>query len=300
MNKILRITGVLFLIFSLSGCLKDGVNECPGTDIRINFYVEKFANRSSNPLDDTEEKFCDRIGHFRYYLYQNNTLYAQGMVEEFDTSTGNYYYLDYSQLEYGDYQIIVVGNCTKKALSGDTSDPANLVLTYPGCTETEDFFSAEFKFTVNSPEAKKYDVGLLRTQGVIRYTFINMPSEISELDIIMENVSSEKWITGDYKNACQAFQNYNLTTLTGRTAEDGYIMGSFPTLSGEKSSFYLNLYREGETEPFRSELISNDLTVTRNQLLDIAVTFNDGNISYEILLDSSWGGTSPGGETGID
>jgi len=284
----------------VSGCVRDGVDECPEGSVRLNFFAERFRNRSLNPLDDREDIFTDRIGHFRYYLYKDGVLNKQGMIEKFEKATINSYSMEFSQLEYGEYEMVVVANCTKTALSGDAASSANLVLTYPGCGDTEDFFSAVFPFTVNSAEKKEYDIGLLRAHGVIRYTFVNMPSDISDIDIVMENVSSEKWITGDYKNIYKASQRYIVVPLNRQTAdEEGYIMGTFPTLPDGRSSYYLNLYRQGETEPFRSELISDNLTIARNQLLDIAVTFNNGNISYEILLDSSWNGSSSGGATEI-
>ena len=60
------------------------------------------------------------------------------------------------------------------------------------------------------------------------------------------------------------------------------------------------MYKERESTPHISQMITDDLVVRRNQLLDIAVTFNDGYLSFEIDLNSDWDGSSSGGEVGIE
>ena len=197
MVKNISIIGILFLFVTLSGCVKDGVEECPAGTVQLHFFVEKFRNKSLNPLDDREAKFCDRVGHIRYYLYKDGTLIRNQIVDQFQDVGSNCYSLSLPDLEYGDYEMVLVANCTKRALSGDPVKSSNLLLTYPGSSDTEDFFTAVFPFTVNSNEAKEYEVGLLRTHGVVRYTFLNMPSDVYDFEVVMENVGNEKWISGD-------------------------------------------------------------------------------------------------------
>lgn len=298
-NKI-KITGILLLIAFLSGCVKDGLDECPEGTVRLNLFVEKFRNKSQNPLDDYEDNFNDRVGHLRYYLYRNGVLKQQGIIDKFAKASGPSYAFDFQNLEYGSYNMVIVANCTKTALSGDQAIADNLLLTYPGVADTEDFFTAVFPFEVESNDMAEYNVGLLRTHGVIRYTFKNMPADISDIEMVMKNVSSEKWVTGDYKNACEAASRYVIVPLAKQATDDGYIVSTFPSLTGARSAYYLHVYRNKEITPYMMHLVSDTLTVTRNQLLDIAVTFNNGGLSFEIDLDSKWDGSSSGGETGLE
>lgn len=297
----MKIFGLLLLIAVFSGCVKDGEDPCPPAgSVKIDFFVEKFRNESENPLDDREEDFYNRVNHLRYFIYKNGELYDQGIINQFLKTVSPSHTFQFTGLDYGSYNMVVVANCTKEALSGDPANADNLLLTYPGCTDTEDFFTATFPFEVQTDEVKEYEVGLMRTHGVIRYTFKNLPDNITDMEIVMKNVSQEKWITGDYKAACEATQRYQIIPLVKQITTDDYIMGTFPTLPDDKSIYYLNMYRERETTPYISQMITDDLVVRRNQLLDIAVTFNDGYLSFEIDLDSDWGGSSSGGEVGIE
>lgn len=299
-NKI-KIAGILLLMIVVSGCVKDGLDECPEGNVRLNLFVEKFRNKSQNPLDDREDNFTDRVNHLRYYLYRDNVLRQQGIITKFTKATSPSYTFDLTNLEYGDYQMVVVANSNKTALSGDAALSKNLLLTFPGCADTEDYFTSVFPFSVNSNETNEYDVGLLRTHGVIRYTFKNMPSDISDIEVVMRNVSNEKWITGDYMNSYEASRKYVLIPLAKQSAAEDYVIGTFPSLKGERSAYYLNMYRNNEDTPYLKQMITDTLTVVRNQLLDIAVTFNQGELSFEIDLDSKWEpGSNLGGEIGLE
>lgn len=300
-NK-MKIAGIVLLLAIVSGCVRSGMDECPDGNVRLNIFVEKFRNKSQNPLDDYEENFTGRVGHLRYFLYKDGVLVGkENVISQFTKAGGPSFPLDLVDLEYGKYNVVIVGNSTKTAFSGDPVLADNLLLTFPGCAETEDFFTAVFPFEVRSNDKKEYQVGLLRTQGVIRYTFKNMPSDISDIEVVMKNVSNEKWITGDYKNACEASQKYVIIPLTKQNlAEGDYVIATFPSLQGELSAYHLNMYRNNEETPYMRQMITDTLTVTRNQLLDIAVTFNEGKLDFEIDLDSEWDGSLPGGETGLE
>lgn len=299
-KNVKTIIGLFLVTLVLFGCVRDGVDECPAGDIRLHFFVEKFQNKSQNPLDDREDVFSNVVGHLRYYLYKDGSLFREGMVSDFNITRSNCYSMEYTDLEYGSYEMVVIANCTQEALEGDCTDPTNLVLTYPGCEHTEDYFTSVFAFDVKSDQSMDYEVGLSRVQGASRYTFKNIPEEIDHIEIIVDNVSHQKWVKGDYENSCTASQKYTIIPLTRMQSLEGYVIKSFPTLSNEYSTFYLNLYTGDSEEPYRQEVISGDLSIIRNQLLDLEVTFdNESGISFEILLDNSWEGSSPGGETGI-
>jgi len=295
-----KILAVLLGTLFLSGCIKDGMIECPPeseANIVLEFYAEKFQNASQNALDDREENFCDRIEHIRYYLYKDGVLIEDSIVTEFDKTANSCFTMELDSLEYGQYEMVVVGNSTRNALTGDSVNASNLVITYPGSTDTEDFFTAVFPFTVNSQDSKTYEVGLYRAHGVIRYHFINVPEDLSEVEVLVSNVGSEKWVKGNYINVVDATQLYAITqTATRADIEDNALLiGTFPTPQNEFSEYHLSLYRKGETSPYFSSMIADTLQVVRNQLIDIVTTFNNGNVDFEIYMDNEWDGSLWGG-----
>jgi len=296
MINYIKIFGVLLGILSLSSCVKDGETLCPEGQIKLNFYAEKFQNKSQNPLDDKEEVFADRIGHIRYYLYKDGKLIEDKVYDKF--TNGDHFSLTYQNLDYGKYEAVVVANSKKTSLTGDPVKSANLLLTYPGYANTEDFFTAVFPFTVNSTESKEYEVGLLRAHGVVRYTFVNMPADLSDVEVAVKNVRNEKWVTGDYADICEANHKYaTLQVVTRQSIADtqGFVLGTFPTPTNEKSQYYMSLYRQGEENSYYSTMITDTLSIPRNQLVDIIATFNDGNVGFEVQLDNEWDGSVLGG-----
>lgn len=281
-----------------SSCITDGETLCPEEKVTFHFFAEKFQNKSQNALDDREDRFCDRIHHVRYYLYKENNLLEERVIDKFDSSNNNCFTLEYTDLEPGNYEMVVIGNSTKTALTGDPVKPANLVITYPGAIDTEDYFTSVFPFTVRPNEVKTYEVGLSRAHGVIRYKFVNMPADIAGIGVAMKNVTGQKWVTGDYKEILEADRRYTISNVvTRQTGEDNpdYVIGTFPSPVNERSSFYLSLYRNGVDTPYLTQMVSDTLNVIRNQLIEITTTFNDGNMSFEIVLDNEWDGSIPGG-----
>lgn len=302
MTKNLSIVGILLLLMTFSSCVKDGVDECPTGQVRLNFYAERFRNRFEDPLADREDKFCAVVNHLRYFLYKDGALFRQEIIPNFDDKDINCYTLSLNDLEYGDYQIVVVGNSTGIALTGDPVNPANLRIGYPGFADTEDYFTTSYPFSVSSPETKSYDVGMSRVHGVVRYSFRNMPADVSNFSVAMENVSMSKWVIGEYEEIGRAFNTFVFSSPTTRQASpnEEYVIGTFPTLSDQRSAYHLSLFRQGETEPYITHLVGDTFNIRRNQLLDITTIFEDGNIRFEVNMDSDWDGSLPNPGTELD
>ena len=295
------IIGLFLIAFLSSGCVKDGLDECPSGRVNLHLYVEKFRNSSVDLVSNSEENFTDKVNHLRYYLYKDGELINQELIQNFSKATNPCQTFEFTDLDYGDYNLVFIANCTKDALSGDSTIADNLVLTFPSCADTEDFFTAVHPFKVTSNDDTEYEVGLLRTHGIVRYTFNNMPDNISEIEVIVKNVNSEKWVTGTYKETCEASHKYTITPLGRAETDNSYIIGTFPTPEGEYSTYHLNLYRNNEASPYLERMITDTMSVVRNQLLDIAVTFeSETDLSFEIELNKDWDGSSSGGETGLE
>lgn len=293
------ILGIIVALFTLAGCIKEDLDPCPAGNVRMNIYAEKFQNISEDPMLSTETDFKGRMSHLRYFLYQGDVLKDQGIVRDFSGVNGAFYTLSWQNLDFGDYRLVLVGNSTANAMTGDGSVADNLLLTYPGADLTEDYFSAVFPFTVDCNCTTDFNVGLSRMQGVVRYTFKNVPADLTDIEIGMTGVTAQKHITGDYEGAGNATHRHTILPVRAVAGPD-FSIGIFPTLPDKKAVFSMKLYRNHEPEPYYDRMVTDTLRIRRNQLLEIGTTFSDGEVFFEIKMDASWDGSTPGGDTEIN
>lgn len=295
----MKIIGILLALFALAGCVKENLAPCPVGNVRVNVYAEKFRNVSENALDNVETRFTDRIQHLRYFLYREGKLKEKGIVSDWSAVNSAFYTLSWQNLDFGDYRLVLVCNSTAKAMTGDELSADNLLVTYPGADLTEDYFSAVFPFQVDCDCNSEYNVGLSRMQGIVRYSFKNIPSDLTDIEIGMKGTASRKYITGDYEGDGNASYKYSVVPVRA-VADPNFSMALFPTLPDKKAVFSMKLYRNHEATPYYDRMVTDTLRIRRNQLLDIATNFSNGEISFEILMDSSWDGSVPGGDTDIE
>lgn len=295
-----KIRFALLLLLALTGCVKEKLDPCPVGKVKVNIYAEKFQNPSDNPGDQTEERVADRLGHLRYFLYQEGSLKDKGVIRDFSGINDAFYTLNWDALDFGNYQLVLVGNSTRDALSGDETLPDNLVLTYPGCDLTEDFFAAVLPFEVNCNCTSEFRVALSRVQGVVRYSFKGVPADLTDVEIGVTHVSNQKYITGEYTGEGEAVKKYAfLPVKVNAESNPRFAIGIFPTLPEKRAVFSMKLYRNHEDSPYYNERISDTLKIRRNQLLDIITTFSDGKVQFDIRMDGTWDGTSSGGDIDI-
>lgn len=295
-TKVLLIIGIFFILVS---CIKEDLDPCPLGKVKINVYAEKFQNPSENALDNVEEKIKDRIQHLRYYLYHEGKIKQKGIVSDWSAVGGAFYTLTWEGLGWGDYELVLVGNSTKNALSGDENIADNLVLTYPGSEHTEDYFATVLPFTVNCDCELEFNAALSRVQSVIRYIFKNVPVDLTDIEVKMSRLTTQKYITGNYEGEGSAFKKYTLLP-TRAEANTIFTIGAFPTHTDTRAALNMKLFRNHEMNPYYDQIVTDTLKVKRNQLLDIITTFSDGKLNFEIRMDSSWDGFNPGGNTEIE
>ena len=114
--------------------------------VQLNYYAESFRSRSLDPLEEIEAVCSDRITNIQYFLYRNATLYNQGTISNLLKSSkageaSNRYTFNFSDLDFGEYEMIIVANCTGKGFKGDPINNSNLLLSYLSADDTEDYFS---------------------------------------------------------------------------------------------------------------------------------------------------------------
>lgn len=292
---------LLFLsILLFAGCIHESLDPCPVGDVKVNIYVEKFQAVTHNYDTDMEAAFNTRIQDIHYFLFKDNALIEEGRISDCSSYTSPPYTFQRQGLEFGDYCLAIVSNCS--AYVGGNA-PADLFFTYAGVDNKEDYFAVCFPFTVDCDCQTEYNAYMERTHGVIRYTFSNVPSDISGIEMTMTNVGNKKLIDGDYSGQMEAIKRIPVNAVTRAVAENNDItvtLGTFPTTTGMRSAYRLRLFKHGGEEPWYDNTVTDTLTVRRNQLLSIDTRFTEGALSFDISVDTAWDGSIPGGETDVN
>ncbi|MDL2319548.1 hypothetical protein LJC45_00240 [Alistipes sp. OttesenSCG-928-B03] len=305
MIRLLNIAGLMLMPLVFLACdIRLGEDPCPNVNIKL--FAEVFQNpEMEDPLHKTEANFYSRIGHLEYMLYKDGVLVDH---DKFDVSgTAPSHLLPLIGLPYGDYALIVVGNCKNNKLEGNLEDICSLKLRYPGWRSSEDFFYRLFHFSVDSEEDKEYDLGLYRAHGFVRVSFVNMPEFINKFQIRIGNVTQareiEKRTFITRHDEATSFDISNSTNLE----EDCFIVGTFPSLKSSDAlttagtPIYIDLFHDGDPDtPYYTECAGTDLEIVRNHLLNLRLIFNDGETSFDISLDTDWDGTLFPGDGGVE
>lgn len=291
---------ILFSLFLFTGCISETLDPCPVGDVKINIYVEKFQSVTHDYQKDMEPSFSTRIKDIHYFLFKDNALLEEGRITDCTPYSASPYTFERQGLEYGDYCLAMVSNCS--AYVGGNA-PADLFLSYAGVDNKEDYFATCFPFRIDCNCESEYNAFMERTHGVIRYTFTDIPTDLSEVEMTMTNVGNKKMIDGDYSGQIEVTKRIPVNQLT-RAADANnnltVVLGTFPTANGTKSAYRLRLYRNGEENPSYSETVTETLTIRRNQLVDITTRFTGDIPSFEVKVNTAWDSSNSGGDTEIN
>lgn len=295
--KTISLFFITILLFT--GCIHETLDECPVGDVKIHVYVEKFKAVTHNYPADMEAAFNTRIKDIHYLLFKDNALVEEGRLADCSSLSGNSYTFERAGLDFGDYCLALVSNCS--AFAGGNS-PAELFIDYAGIDNREDHFAVCYPFTVDCDCETEYNVYMERTHGVIGYTFSNVPAEMSGIEMTITNVGNRKAIDGDYSGQVEVTKRIPVGALTRAAGADNdltVVIGTFPTATGMRSAYRLQLFKNGDETPWYNETVTDTLTVRRNQQLDIITRFSGSTPSFEVVINTSWDGSTSGGETDI-
>ena len=291
MKKILLISLSLLVMFTACD-IKEDRDDCPGGETRIQVYVEKFQHEEGRSIpENSEAQFNTRIHSIYYYLYKGDDLQEQGVLDATDISAQTYTFT-YPSLSYGDYTLVLLGNTENNMPSRSIPE---MDLVYPGYAVTEDYFRDSFDFTVSDPDGHAYVTQLQRVQGVVRFTFLNMPAHITGIDVSLDELSSHSFRDGSYTDE-YTFSRYLPQSDLVRDENNvvSFSVLTFPTLEDERTSWRVKLYRDGSEQPYFDRVVLTDLQALRNQLLDLVMDFGElgdgGSFRYYVNLDGLWDG----------
>lgn len=300
-----KIISLFLGIFFFTSCINEDLNPCPPTkgNVKINLYVEKFQNKSLDPLVSREAAFNKRLHYMCYYLYKGDSLLEHGIESDLTTRTAPAFIFEHHDLDFGDYTLVIGGNCpTQGILTGTGLKREELMFNYPLTGSLEDYFACVFPFTVNCDCTQEYDAGLQRVLGVVRCNFVNLPDDISEVEISLNGLTCKKAFTSDYAEETEITKHFPVHRSL-RSSNQSYSMGTFPTIAGKRTAYRLRLYSSGKETPVFEQVMTDTLQVARNQLLELVTTFGADGIKgqnrFEVFLDKDWNGSVDGGNTNI-
>lgn len=295
----IKVLSLFLPVLLFAGCIHETLDPCPEGDVKVNIYAERFQAVTHNFPEDMETSFHTRIKDLHYFLFKDNALIKEGRISDTSSSTGPSYTFDFGKLAFGDYCLSVVSNCSAD-IQGDAPD--NLFFTYAGVDNKEDYFSLSFPFTVDCDCETEYNAYLERAHGVIRYNFYNIPPHTTGIEVSITNLGNRKQINGDYSGQDEITKRISVEELV--PAEEGdalvFALGTFPTTKGEHSTCKIALYNGEDETPWYAATITGEAIVRRNQLLDITARFTGDIPSFEVKVDTSWGGSNSGGGTDIN
>lgn len=292
--------------WAFSGCITDGdLNPCPtpASGVDVSIYVERFngslepGRSASVPLyrsvfETSESCFGDRIEKLYYLLYRDGTLVEDGIVQNPSLVRTSHYMFKRDDLVPGRYTLYLMANCPD--LEASPVNPDEITVAYPGHDLTADYFMAYLPFTVNKDSRASYVAQLKRLHGIVRFTFYDLDPSITKIDIHMDGLTGSGCILGTYSDDYE----FNISVPVnpaGRAGGDTQsVVGLFPTTDGGVSSWDVKVHR-ADGEPLYFEgIVSRDLNVMRNRLLDLRATFTEGGISFDVSVGQEWDDANEG------
>lgn len=307
MKKLLLIAAV---IFGITACVQDGdLPPCPvpGSGVDINVYAERFNGVLDAELDDSradipavtwEERFMDRIVKLYYLLYKDNVLIEKGAVADMTGINGSYYTFSRENLEAGSYRLFMMANCPDMEVFPD--NPEEIMIRYPGHDTTDDYFVMSQPFEVYSDTRASYNAHLKRMHGVVRFTFYDLEPCIRKIDVHIDGLSQTGCIMGTYSDDYHLNISIPVGSLGRAEGDTQQIVGLFPTLEGGVSRWDVKVYREDGETLYYEGVIPDDISVIRNQLLDLRATFQDGEMVFDIQVNKQWEDANDGGTVVAD
>ena len=290
-SYLLYILGV-FLIPSLSGCWKENLKNCWDGDVTFRVMAEQFQEA---PGGASEERLSDRIKTLHYYLYYENVLLQQGSVDSKTALDVQQYILAFPKLKFGNYSLALLANVDESEIKA-TEHCEDLLLDYPGTSGTKDYFVSCYEFKVDCECGFEDFVILYRAQGVTHFQLKDLPENITEVEVELDQLSGTCGVDTTYQGKVATTYRVNAEDIRKRDLLS-FAIGSFPTIANAQTSVVLRLYADGDPEFVAYEQKIGTISVLRNQLVRISADFNhtiSGKVQFGIQVNPAWDGIGGG------
>ena len=289
--NILYILGI-FLMLSLSGCWKENLKNCWEGDVTFRVMAERFQEV---PGGASEENLSDRIETLHYYLYYENVLFQQGSVDSKAALDVQQYILTFPKLKFGNYSLALLANVDENEIKA-TEHCEDLLFDYPGTSDTKDYFVSCYEFKVDCECGFEDFVVLYRAQGVTQFQLKDLPENITEVEVGLDQLHNTCGVDTTYQGNIAASYRIKVEDLKEGDLLS-FAIGSFPTITNQQTGIVLKLYADGDPEFVAYEEKITDINILRNQLVRISADFNhniSGKVHFGIQVNPAWDGIGGG------
>lgn len=282
----------LFVLLGLSGCWKENLKNCWMGDVTLRVVAGKFQHL---PGETLEAKLSDRIETLHYYLYYENVLFQQGVIDSKTALDVQQYIFSFSKLGFGNYSLALLANVDEDEIK-ETDVCENLLLDYPGASNTKDYFVSCYHFKVDCECGLDEFVELHRAQGVTQLLLENLPENITEVEVVLDKLSQSCGVDTVYQGAVNTSYRVKVADVKEENMTS-FAIGTFPTILDEQTEVILRLYADGNPEFVAYESKVGDINVGRNQLVRINADFKhsiSGKVDFGIQVNPEWDGVGGG------
>lgn len=294
MKRFFHTPLVLGCLLCAVSCIDDDLDPCPadGGALAVTLRVEKFRARPPYAPEELEEDFAQRVQALDYLLYADGRLIEQGSIADLQPAGRDAYLFRRETLPFGTYRFAVAANAAPEGMSGSTAAPERLYFVYRGAAD-DDYFRGDVTFEVTCPCRNEFETVLQRVHGVTRFRFENLPAEVASVEVSLDNVGRRMPLAGEPDTECTVTRRVDAAELA--RSEGTFVLGTFPTLPGRKTAWRLRLFDAGGATPLYDRMVTDTLTIERNQLRELAVRFRESGIEFSVEVDPTWDGSNDGG-----
>lgn len=268
------ITGVL--LFSVTSCIMDDIEECPPEyTIKVSIKDKNYANIAEvtqlQPLDENLP-LSGYISNLYYSLLDLSTgkIYMESQLLTL-TGTDKAYTINFNNVPDGNYKLAVWGNLDPGIVAGNLHNNEN---------ESTDLYLGSTNLTFSSGHHEG-SIELERSKGKLLVLCSNFPSDIVEIEQKISNIYS----------MVDANKNYSGSTSVNKVFNSDTMLETFlaPTIDQMKSTLKLKFKKENS--PVDDLIVPGiDLIINRGEITVVSVNYNDliGEWEISALIDGQW------------
>lgn len=255
---------------------------CNRSDITVAVMDKTYANAASIPglaPENSNLPFLSYINRMSLWWLRKDI--GNGQLHQVQLQDREItHLLDVSFIPNGDYEIVLIGN---ENLSEITNQADNIICDlHPDNSESRDIYigGAAFSFPISTGQT----VWLYRSKGKLLIDFINLPSGITQAEILVSNVC--KTINKDrtYTDATSVFKSFDLTPASAGSPL-GVLLA--PSIEGANSTLTIDLL---DSAMNKTRLSNIPLTIMRNEITLIRPAYNANTSTWELsaLINDQW------------
>lgn len=302
----MKLTKVFIILIALSAsmasCWREDLSKCWKNDVSLIFTAEKFQFA---PDAESASDIAAMMDFVDFYLFkvQDNKLTPvdSGRVNK-DMMKGDFFQVDFHELQFGDYVIAAVANNEKHF--SNVKDTADLKVVYDTENNRNDYYVAVKDFHVECYCQFSEFVKLFNTQGELEIRMNNLPENIIGAEITVDNVYETCKVDTTYYGK-KTLTNYVEAEVVNNDGDGNQVtknnfigmdLFTFPTTNNEVSLVTVKLFMKGfDGKPVIATTCKENVYIPRNNTRRMECDFKGSivaNPEWEITINPEWDGVN--------